>query len=196
MSTMLPANRQKQILALLGEQGAVTITGLSQTFGVSEMTIHRDLDKLAAEGCLHKVRGGAVLPTTATTAVSLDHMYLTPTTQCLTCYKKPRRHIQVVLQLIDGEQRCACCPHCGLISLARLGELVDTALVTDFLHGRTISVQTAHYVVDPEINICCTPTTIAFQQQVDVERFQRGFGGQVMGLPEAMAYIGEAMQIK
>jgi len=66
---MLPVDRRQQILALLEEQGSLTISALSAVFQVSEMTIHRDLDLLAEEGLLRKVRGGAV-PMVLETAVT------------------------------------------------------------------------------------------------------------------------------
>jgi DeoR family fructose operon transcriptional repressor len=44
----------------LRDTGAVRIDGLAAEFGVSEMTIRRDLDELEALGAARRVRGGAV----------------------------------------------------------------------------------------------------------------------------------------
>lgn len=52
-------DRRQQILDLLSVQGSVTLDELAQKFGVSKMTIHRDLDDLESGGLLRKVRGGA-----------------------------------------------------------------------------------------------------------------------------------------
>lgn len=41
------------------EVGAVGVDDLAQRFGVSRMTVHRDLDDLQQSGLLRKVRGGA-----------------------------------------------------------------------------------------------------------------------------------------
>ena len=57
---MLPASRHEYILDQLRVHGHVQIDELSETLGVSAMTIHRDLDRLAAQGLLRKVRGGAL----------------------------------------------------------------------------------------------------------------------------------------
>lgn len=46
-------------MALLMEKGAASVEELSGRFGVSKMTVHRDLDELEAAGELRKVRGGA-----------------------------------------------------------------------------------------------------------------------------------------
>lgn len=51
--------RREQIIALLMEQGTVLLDDLAARFGVSKMTIHRDLDDLEAASMLRRVRGGA-----------------------------------------------------------------------------------------------------------------------------------------
>jgi len=55
--------RQEQIADYVLQQSFVRLQELVDLFGVSLMTIHRDLDELATQGVLRKVRGGAtVLP--------------------------------------------------------------------------------------------------------------------------------------
>ncbi|OYX42592.1 MAG: DeoR family transcriptional regulator [Rhodobacterales bacterium 32-67-9] len=56
-------NRRQQIIDLLIEQGTVGLDDLAARFGVSKMTIHRDLDDLEGAGMLRKVRGGASIET-------------------------------------------------------------------------------------------------------------------------------------
>lgn len=50
MNNMIPVERRQKMLALINEQGTVTIADLSNVFTVSEMTIHRDLKFLEASG--------------------------------------------------------------------------------------------------------------------------------------------------
>ncbi|NJP40673.1 DeoR/GlpR transcriptional regulator [Oscillospiraceae bacterium HV4-5-C5C] len=57
---MLAIERQKQISILLQTQKRVLVSELSRQFKVSEETIRRDLDKLAAQGVAVKSYGGAV----------------------------------------------------------------------------------------------------------------------------------------
>ena len=54
-------DRKKDILDLLFSKGRVSVSELSKTFFVSEMTIRRDLSDLEANGLVKRYRGGAVL---------------------------------------------------------------------------------------------------------------------------------------
>ena len=60
--------RRERILELLSHNEAITVTELSDTLGVSGMTIRRDLAALADVGSVERVRGGARLPTLKTGA--------------------------------------------------------------------------------------------------------------------------------
>ena len=53
--------RQKDILARLYEKGRVSVSALSKTLYVSEMTVRRDLAEMEKGGYLTRYRGGAVL---------------------------------------------------------------------------------------------------------------------------------------
>lgn len=57
---MLAAQRRAAIRGLIETMGAISGAVLAERFGVSDMTIRRDLDVLAAEGHIAKVHGGAV----------------------------------------------------------------------------------------------------------------------------------------
>lgn len=62
---MLAAERQAQIRGEVIRNGVVRVGQLAVRFGVSEMTIRRDLDELEHNGVVVKVHGGATLPATA-----------------------------------------------------------------------------------------------------------------------------------
>lgn len=57
---MTAAQRRADVLHLLEETGSVTIGELSTHFGVSDMTVRRDLDALQSAGRLQRTHGGAV----------------------------------------------------------------------------------------------------------------------------------------
>lgn len=57
---MFAVERQKRILELLKENGAVWVSKLSAEFGVTEETVRRDLEKLEQREALVRTHGGAV----------------------------------------------------------------------------------------------------------------------------------------
>ncbi|MCC9146802.1 MULTISPECIES: DeoR/GlpR family DNA-binding transcription regulator [unclassified Arthrobacter] len=59
---MLAAERHAAILNRLERQPAVRVSSLARDLAVSEMTVRRDIDTLAARGALVRVHGGAVRP--------------------------------------------------------------------------------------------------------------------------------------
>ena len=64
---MLAAQRQALILEEVQRRGAVRVSDLTRQFGVSEMTIRRDLDLLVQQGVVDKVHGGATTPRASST---------------------------------------------------------------------------------------------------------------------------------
>lgn len=58
---MLAQQRQTAILELIRQRGGVRVSHLVSRFGVSDMTIRRDLEVLAERGLIDKVHGGATL---------------------------------------------------------------------------------------------------------------------------------------
>ncbi|MEU8256943.1 substrate-binding domain-containing protein [Micromonospora inaquosa] len=63
---MFSAQRQERLLAELRGQGAVRVRDLAREFGVSELTVRRDIAALAEQGLVSKVHGGATLPSHGT----------------------------------------------------------------------------------------------------------------------------------
>ncbi|AZN98448.1 DeoR/GlpR transcriptional regulator [Mesorhizobium sp. M9A.F.Ca.ET.002.03.1.2] len=51
--------RRQGIMDFLMDAGTASVDDLASRFGVSKMTVHRDLDELEQSGFLRKVRGGA-----------------------------------------------------------------------------------------------------------------------------------------
>jgi DeoR/GlpR family transcriptional regulator of sugar metabolism len=59
---MLPAQRRDRIMAEIERSGGARIVQLAEKLGVSDMTVRRDIDVLAARGLVKKVYGGATPP--------------------------------------------------------------------------------------------------------------------------------------
>jgi len=76
-----PAARQRHILALLDTRHILTIQELATELGVSAMTVHRDLNKLADSGRLVKTRGGVALP-------PATHGHASAPTLCAMCNRQ------------------------------------------------------------------------------------------------------------
>jgi DeoR/GlpR family transcriptional regulator of sugar metabolism len=57
---MLAEERRRKLLDALKKNGALSVSAASDLLQVSRMTVHRDLDAMAAGGLLRKVHGGAV----------------------------------------------------------------------------------------------------------------------------------------
>jgi DeoR/GlpR family transcriptional regulator of sugar metabolism len=64
---MLAAERHRRILELTRREGAVKTTELGRALGVTEETIRRDLEFLAAKGHLLRTHGGAMDPAASIT---------------------------------------------------------------------------------------------------------------------------------
>ena len=58
---LLPAQRRQRIVEFLRSHGAVTLPQLEQALAVSQSTLRRDLDGLAADGVVERTHGGALL---------------------------------------------------------------------------------------------------------------------------------------
>lgn len=64
---MLAQQRQSRILEVVRLHGAAKVSDLVVEFGVSDMTIRRDLDALSRRGLVDKVHGGATTPSGGST---------------------------------------------------------------------------------------------------------------------------------
>ncbi|RIH85485.1 Glucitol operon repressor [Meiothermus luteus] len=56
---MRSEERRSKIIELLEQKGSVLVEDLAATFGVSQVTIRKDLSELEARGLLHRTHGGA-----------------------------------------------------------------------------------------------------------------------------------------
>src|SRR3954470_5217006 len=57
---MESADRIRAIMTALRTSDSVSVAELALAYGVSEMTIRRDLDELAQQGVVRRIRGGAL----------------------------------------------------------------------------------------------------------------------------------------
>ncbi len=181
-----PSQREKKILEQLQEHGSVSIKELAEALNVSSMTIHRDLNKMSAEGLVSKAHGEVTLPTKSGK---------TAPDNCAMCGKVVSERTAYVISLVNQEQKRACCAHCGLMLQVQTEGLWQS-MTTDFLHGHMISANQAFYVVQSELNVCCVPSVLSFGSQQEAERFTKGFGGKVTYMNETIHHLQSMMQSK
>ena len=62
MPAQLASTRRRAIGTMVSERGALTVSELAACFGVSAMTIRRDLEHLQRSGTVERAHGGAVRP--------------------------------------------------------------------------------------------------------------------------------------
>lgn len=183
---MLINERHTHILNTLNAEKQVRVKDLSRKLDVSEMTIHRDLKLLAERGLLHKVFGGAV---------AIEPTIHTPTVDtCTMCAQAISERTAFIINCTDGRQIRACCPHCGLMLLDQHPEAVS-ALTTDFMRGIMVNVQTAIFVLNPDVTLCCTPSIFGFAKRDHAEKFQHGFGGELHTWQTAIERLNHHMNI-
>lgn len=171
-------NREKKILEYLHTNGSASIQQLAEAFGVSNMTIHRDLNKLAEVGAIQKKHGGAVL----VSRVGVREL------TCVMCGKPVSQRTVFIVKFENGEEKRACCAHCGLMMQSR-EKNVWQSFTTDCLYGHMISAGLAYYLIGSEVNICCVPSVLTFVSKQEAEKFQIGFGGQLLNMNDAVRYL-------
>ncbi len=71
------ARRRETIIEQLARENVVRVAELSQTFGISEVSIRRDLERLERKGLLQRVHGGAVAAATGNGASASDRAHVT-----------------------------------------------------------------------------------------------------------------------
>jgi DeoR family transcriptional regulator, copper-sensing transcriptional repressor len=172
-------DREKKILEHLQKQGSASIQELVDVFGVSNMTIHRDVNKLVGSGQIHKKHGGVSLAASSPTRTE---------NQCAMCNKPISDRTIFIVRLETGEQKRACCAHCGLMIQSE-EKNPSQSLSADYLHGHMISANQAFYILGSELNICCVPSVLSFGSRQDAEKFQRGFGGTFANMQESIQYL-------
>jgi DeoR/GlpR family transcriptional regulator of sugar metabolism len=59
---MLAAERRRMIADTIRSRGVVSVAEMAQTLGTTEITLRRDLRRMAKDGLLVRTHGGAVLP--------------------------------------------------------------------------------------------------------------------------------------
>lgn len=135
--TLLPAQRRAEILRAV-RGGTAHVSDLAESFGVSEMTVRRDLHALARDGKLERVHGGAMHTTGSEPGFS-----------------------QIEVERFDTKDRlgraAAALIEDGQTVMMDIG--TSTTAISRHLHGKKITVVTTNLAIveellpDPDIEL-------------------------------------------
>ena len=178
-------DRQEKILDWLQTHRSGSIEEIREQFAISTATAYRDARALVQAGIALKTSGGVRLAPPPDSTQSDG--------KCFFCGAPVNERAPFVIQLQDGSQRRACCPHCGLMSLSH--PKVVTALASDFLYGRMVNARQATFLFGSSVDLCCAPSVLCFATEADARRFQAGFGGEVFALEQAIAELTNVMSL-
>jgi len=174
--------RREQILKLL-EEGERTPKELANLFGVSLMTVYRDLKELEREGLIEKKHGTVRLKEEEGSR------------ECFICHKEVDGRQDMIFFLKRGKKVQTCCPHCGLMAFEKLGDGVEAAMTKDFITANPVNAFSGWYVVGAKVTACCSPSAFAFGDKETAEMFAKGFGGKVLDLPSAIKEMKRLMSV-
>lgn len=181
MNGMLPINRQQKLIEWLKEEGALRIADISARFGVSEMTVYRDVNHLAKTKQVIKTSGGIALA---------ENSSLPAANLCSYCLKPVNHTYSVQLITVGQEVEQLCCAHCAFLRYEDKKEEVSHLICKDFLLQTTVSAASAVFLLHAELDLhCCQPQAIPFASLDHAERFQKGFGGTICTFGKALEII-------
>lgn len=172
-----PEERRAVILNLLGEAGKLNVDNLAEELKVSPMTVNRDIRELANEGKIRRLHG---------LILSADEP--SPSGDCALCRREVSERTQFLFLFHPGKTVSYCCPHCGF-SQVDSSPAPTAVFATDFLFGTLINAFSATYLIGSRINLCCQPTVLSFTNQEDAIAFQKGFGGDIYPLNDAVQFL-------
>jgi hypothetical protein len=180
----LLSDRQHKLLEWLRTRRAVSIAEIGDHFSVSTATAYRDARALVESGLAIRAGEGLKIPSPGR---------LRSEGQCFYCGGAVNERSVFLIQLSDGNQRSACCPHCGLLALGEPN--VTSILACDFLYGRMVNASQATFLLGSKVTLCCEPSALCFAAEEDARRFQAGFGGEVCTLEQAVSAMQKMMRL-
>ena len=95
-------------------------------------------------------------------------------------------HTRYVVTTKEGEEFSTCGVQCGVTLHLRLKEKFKSATATDLLSNRSVDAQKAFFIYKSTVITDMAPGFIAFATKTNAEKFQKGFGGQVVSYQEAL----------
>jgi DeoR/GlpR family transcriptional regulator of sugar metabolism len=131
MPAQLASSRRRVIGTMVADRGVLTVSELAACFGVSSMTIRRDLEHLQRSGTIERAHGGALRPTSLP-APPIEPSFLARRTENATA---KARIAEAAAALIEVGEVVALDVGSSVVALAEvLRTRVDLGVVTHNLH--------------------------------------------------------------
>jgi len=194
---MNASERRKELLKWLDREGSLSTREIAEHFKITKMTVHRDLSLLEKRRALRRIHGGALANPSSGGAAKPAAPESAETGQgkCLVCFRPATQHLIYSLALDNGEQKQACCAHCGVSAHILHRDKVVMAMTADYLTGRQHSAQNSNFLMGSVAIPCCHPSMLTFESREMAERFQAGFGGTLGNLNDAIAFLEHDLSI-
>ncbi|MFF1403728.1 DeoR/GlpR family DNA-binding transcription regulator [Streptomyces sp. NPDC058294] len=126
-----PAARQAALAERVLAEGSASAAELAGRFGVSLMTIHRDLDELERQGIVRKFRGGVTAQPSGVFESNVQYRLKTMRAQKAALAGHALRHIEPGMAiLLDGSTTTL-----EIARRLRSGEITPLTVVTNFLEA-------------------------------------------------------------
>ncbi len=181
-------DRKREILKLIKE-GEQNTKKLAERFGVSLMSIYRDLKDLEKEGLIVRKYGRLEVATK-----NVQESNQKPRDICAFCGKENDDRLRYTFHLENGKQIHTCCPHCGLMMYKSIIEPIEAITTKDFITCNLVGGASAYYVLGSAAAPCCSPSALAFSRKEDAYMFKTGFGGEVFEFDQAVKVIWDLMK--
>jgi nitrous oxide reductase accessory protein NosL len=104
-------------------------------------------------------------------------------------------HSLYVIQWKDGTVVKTCGVQCGLTQHLMHPDGFKSSTATDLITNREFPAAEGFYVFKSSVTTDMGPGFIAFKERTNAEKFQKGFGGEVMTYPEALEIWAEIKKV-
>ncbi|MFJ7147681.1 DeoR/GlpR family DNA-binding transcription regulator [Streptomyces sp. NPDC100445] len=126
-----PAARQAALAGHVLAEGSASAADLAERFGVSLMTIHRDLDELERQGIVRKFRGGVTAQPSGVFESNVQYRLKTMRAQKAALARHALRHVEPGMAVLLDDSTTTL----ELARLLRSGEITPLTVVTNFLEA-------------------------------------------------------------
>lgn len=142
---MLKSQRHEQLMDLCSQRGVISVRQAAKIFGISEMTVRRDFDKLASTGAVVREHGGIRLPEVAQSVPSEIPYF----DKLAVRQSEKQRIAQAACALIEPDDTVFLGPGSTCAAIARALPPVRLRIVTNSIIALNM------LQIHPGLEVCC-----------------------------------------